>query len=587
MPFDGIVTKSIVDEMSQILVGGRIDKIYQPEHDEILINIRAQGKNLRLVISANTSYPRIHFTKHTKENPVSPPVFCMLLRKHLAGGKITDVIFHDFERIVTLNIDSLNELGDLTHKKLVAEVMGKHSNIILLNAENKIIDSIKHVDKDTSSIREIMPARQYSLPPAQNKISPKDFNVDCLFNKIKDQSNMQVSKFLLSNIKGFSPLLCKEACFCSEIEPDTLIEKLSDKDVKNLKLVLNDMTKDIVNSNFTPCIIWNSFDSLKPLDFHSFKITQYENIEYFQSISHVLDMFYSSKDNIERLVQKKSSLFKVLNKSINRCNKKITIFQDAIRKAAKRDRYKLFGELITANIYCIPKNLEKVSLLNYYSNDNEYIEIPLDKTLSPQQNAQKYFKKYTKSKRADIHAKEQLKETRLELEYLESVFHNLENCKSLSEIDEIRQELILEGYLKDKKKKKNKKDALPSSPLKYKSSDGTHIYVGKNNVQNDKLTFKISSSNDIWLHTKEIPGSHVIIRKEKCDISDNTLLEGALLAAYHSKAKMSAQVEVDYTTVKNVKKLKGAQPGMVTYENHKTIVTTPDEELVNKLKTNI
>ncbi len=583
LPFDGVVVKNMVDELSEILTGGRIDKIYQPEYDEILINIRAQGKNLKLVISANASYPRIHLTENTKENPSKPPVFCMLLRKHLVGGKITEISFHDFERIVVLHIDNIGELGDLTQKKLVVEIMGKHSNVILLNSDDKIIDSIKHIDKDISSVREIMPARSYSLPPAQDKISPEDLDVDSLFENTEDESN-RIAKFLLSSIKGFSPLLCKEVCFRSGVEPDALIKNLSDKDIKNIQISLNNIVKEILSSNFAPCIIWRDPDILKPLDFHCIKITQYQHVEFFDSINNVLDIFYSSKDNIERLTQKKASIFKVLNNSIDRCNKKITIYQDIMRESAERDKYKLFGELIISNIYCIPKNSEKVSLLNYYSSDNEYVEVPLDKNLLPQENAQKYFKKYTKSKTAYIHASKQLKETYLELEYLESVSHNLENCKNLSEIEEIREELILAGYLEAKRKNKNKKDTLKSTPLKYKSSDGLTIYVGKNNVQNDTLTLKTASSNDIWLHTKNIPGSHVIIRKQKGDIPKSTLEEAALLAAYHSKAKMSAQVEVDYTTVKNVKKPKGAKPGMVTYVNYKTVFVTPHEELVNKLE---
>ncbi len=583
LPFDGVVVKNMVDELSEILTGGRIDKIYQPEYDEILINIRAQGKNLKLVISANASYPRIHLTENTKENPSKPPVFCMLLRKHLVGGKITEISFHDFERIVVLHIDNIGELGDLTQKKLVVEIMGKHSNVILLNSDDKIIDSIKHIDKDISSVREIMPARSYSLPPAQDKISPEDLDVDSLFENTEDESN-RIAKFLLSSIKGFSPLLCKEVCFRSGVEPDALIKNLSDKDIKNIQISLNNIVKEILSSNFAPCIIWRDPDILKPLDFHCIKITQYQHVEFFDSINNVLDIFYSSKDNIERLTQKKASIFKVLNNSIDRCNKKITIYQDIMRESAEKDKYKLFGELIISNIYCIPKNSEKVSLLNYYSSDNEYVEVPLDKNLLPQENAQKYFKKYTKSKTAYIHASKQLKETYLELEYLESVSHNLENCKNLSEIEEIREELILAGYLDAKRKNKNKKDTLKSTPLKYKSSDGLTIYVGKNNVQNDTLTLKTASSNDIWLHTKNIPGSHVIIRKQKGDIPKSTLEEAALLAAYHSKAKMSAQVEVDYTTVKNVKKPKGAKPGMVTYVNYKTVFVTPHEELVNKLE---
>ena len=582
LPFDGVVVKNMVEELSRILIGGRIDKIYQPEYDEILINIRAQGKNLKLVISANASYPRIHLTEYTKENPSNPPVFCMLLRKHLAGGKITEISFHDFERIVVLHIDNIGELGDLTQKKLVVEIMGKHSNIILLNQEDKIIDSIKHIDKDISSVREIMPARLYSLPPAQDKISPKELDAESLFKNTEDKLSIRISKFLLSNIKGFSPLLCNEVCFRSGVEPDTLIKNLSDKDINNLKITINNMVRDIINSNFTPCIVWRDTDIIKPLDYQSKKITQNRHVELFDSINDVLDIFYSSKDNVERLTQKKASILKVINNNIERCNKKITIYQDIMRESAQRDKYKLFGELIISNIYNIPKNAEKVTLLNYYSSNNEYVEIPLDNNISPQDNAQKYFKKYIKCKTAYSHAKVQLKETYRELEYLESVSHNLENCKNLSDIEEIRQELVLAGYLEEKRK--NKKENIKSTPLKYKSSDGLTIYVGKNNVQNDTLTLKTASSNDIWLHTKNIPGSHVIIKKEKGDIPESTLEEAAILAAYYSKAKMSSNVEVDYTTVKNVKKPKGAKPGMVTYVNYKTIFVTPSEELVNKLQ---
>ncbi|TYQ15616.1 UNVERIFIED_CONTAM: putative ribosome quality control (RQC) complex YloA/Tae2 family protein [Acetivibrio alkalicellulosi] len=584
MPFDGVVVKNIVNDLSIALTGGRIEKIYQPEYDEILINLRSKGQNHKLVMSANASYPRIHLTNNTKENPSSPPVFCMLLRKHLSGGKITGVSFHDFERIVTIHIENISELGDLTYKSLIIEIMGKHSNIILVNSENKIIDSIKHVDSDISSVREVMPARQYTPPPLQDKVSPDNLDIENLFSSSEKLTNLRVSKYLLSNIKGFSPLLCKEVCFRAGVDDDAFIDNLSSKETENIKLALRDLFLNIIDSKFSPCIIWSDKSILKPLDFHSIEIKQYNDIDKYDSISHVLDMFYSSKDNSERLVQKKSVMFKTLNNSIERCNRKITIYQDIIRESSQMEKYKLFGELITANIYCIPKNSDKISLINYYSEDNEYVEISLDKNLLPHENAQKYYKKYTKSKTAYGHAKEQLKETLSELEYLESVHHNLENCSSLLEIEEIKQELILGGYMVSSKKKKSKKHAPASAPLTYKSSDGLLIYVGKNNVQNDILTLKMSSSNDIWLHTKNIPGSHVIIKKDRNDIPDTTLLEGALLAAYHSKAKQSSHVEIDYTTVKNVKKPNGAKPGMVNYFNYKTIVVTPDDNSIKNIE---
>lgn len=584
MPFDGIVTKNIVSELSDILTGARIEKIYQPEPDEIIINLRTKGQNLKLLLSANASYPRIHLTDVTKENPINPPVFCMLLRKHLSGGKITKIDFHDFERVVTIHIETIDELGDLTFKKLVVEIMGKHSNIILVNNENKIIDSIKHVDSDISRVREVMPARPYTLPPGQDKINPLELDIDLLFSKAKEQGDPRISKFFLNNIKGFSPLLCEEICHRADVDPRLPVSSLSEDTIQNLKKVLKEIISKIENSEFTPCIIWNGDDRQKAVDFHSLEIKQYNTVDFYPSISRVLDLFYTIKDTSERLAQKKADLAKILNNCIDRCNKKISIHMGTLREVAEREKFKLYGELITANIYCIPKNASKVSLLNYYSENGEYVEVPLDENLLPQENAQRYFKKYAKAKAAYIHATQQLEEARGELSYLESVLHSLENSNSFEEIDDIRQELAEQGYLPSKKKRPEKKNSKNFTPYTYKSTDGFYIYVGKNNVQNDFLTLKFASSNDIWLHTKNIPGSHVIIRKDRGEIPDSTLFQAAMLAAYHSKAKNSSHVEVDYTKVKNVKKPNGAKPGMVIYDNYKTIIVTPDENVVNNLR---
>lgn len=584
MPFDGVVVKNVVNELSDALTGGRIEKIYQPEPDEIILNIRSKGQNHKLVLSANASNPRIHLTGVSKENPSTPPVFCMLLRKHLSGGKIIGIEFHDFERIITIHAENVSELGDLTLKKLVIEIMGKHSNIILLNSEGKIIDSIKHVDSDISRVREVMPARPYTLPPKQDKTSPEALDTDNFFMEIRNHEDIRTAKYLLNNIKGFSPLLCEEICYRSGVDGKTPVSGLSDDDLAKLKFNLEEVISNITRSEFSPCIIWSGQDGQKPLDFHSLELRQFSNVKTFSSISLVLDTFYSARDNAERLYQKKADLIKVLNNSIDRCNKKITIHQDKLREVADRENYKLFGELITANIYSIPKNSKQVSLLNYYSENSEYVDIPLDENLLPQENAQRFFKKYSKAKSAYNYTMEQLEETFRELEYLETVLHSLENCTTLQEIEEIRQELTGEGYISYRRKQLPKKNSKTSSPLVYKSSDGLIIYVGKNNVQNDTLTLKMSSSNDIWLHTKNFPGSHVIIKKDRSDIPDSTLLEAALLAAYHSKARLSSHVEIDYTQIKNVRKPNGAKPGMVIYNNYKTIIVTPDENAIRKLK---
>ncbi|MCX7921880.1 MAG: NFACT family protein [Clostridia bacterium] len=584
MPFDGIVTKCIVEELSETLSGGRVEKIFQPEVDEIILNIRAKGQNLKLILSAGANYPRIHLTDSVKENPSTPPVFCMLLRKHLGGGKILGVEFHDFERIVTVLVESTNELGDISTKRLIIEIMGRHSNIVLVNQEGKIIDSIKHVDNEVSSVREVMPARDYILPPAQNKTSPNELDIDRLIDEANCAENITIENYLLNNIKGFSPLLCREICHNADVDGKRAITSIDSDGAAKLKQSLKDTVSKIRNNNFTPCIIFDNQNGGKPVDFHCLETKQYRDVTFMQSMSEVLDVFYSTKDKIERLKQKKSDVMKVLKNSLDRCNKKLALQQEKLRDVADREKIKLYGELITANIYCIPKNVKSVSLLNYYSESGDYIDISLDENRSPQENAQRYFRQYSKAKSAYEFTSKQVEETLKELEYLESVNHLLDNCSSLLEIDEIRQELAEEGYLHSKRKATVKKKEKAMEPLRFKSSDGFDILVGKNNKQNDLLTLKTASSNDVWLHTRNIPGSHVIIRKTQQNIPDNTLLEAAILAAYHSKSKNSSTVPVDYTAVKNVKKPSGAKPGMVIYENFKTLIVTPNEELVNKLK---
>ncbi|RCX09306.1 putative ribosome quality control (RQC) complex YloA/Tae2 family protein [Anaerobacterium chartisolvens] len=586
MPFDGVVTKCVAGELSDAIAGGRVEKIFQPETDEIIIGIRAKGCNQKLLLSANPNYPRIHLTGILKENPAVPPVFCMLLRKHLSGGKILSVEFADFERIITLKIESTNELGDLSVKNLIIEIMGRHSNIILTNSEDKILDAIKHVDSDISRVREIMPARPYSLPPPQDKTSPEALETEGFFSVRGRDEKQGLGKYILSTVKGFSPLLCSEVCLRSGIDEKTPVSEITPETAASLEKTLSDVICGIRKNEFFPCLIPGESADDKPVDFHCIRLCQWENIRYFPSISEVLDTYYSTRDNAERLKQKKSDVYKVLNNNLDRCNKKLAMHEQKLRDVSNREKLQLYGELITANIYCIPKNAKSVSLQNYYSESEEYLDIAMDETLTPQQNAQRYFKQYSKAKNTFMYVSRQLEEAQSELEYLESVLTLLENCKSLKEIDEVRDELIEQGYCSSKKKKNKKaKRPLPDSkPFRFKSSDGIDILVGKNNKQNDLLTLKLAASNDIWLHTRNIPGSHVIIRRLGRDIPDKTLLEAAVLASYHSRAKNSSSVPVDYTSVKNVKKPSGAKPGMVIYDNFKTVVATPDEQLAQRLK---
>ena len=496
--------------------------------------------------------------------------------------KILGFEFHDYERIISMIVESTNELGDVSEKRLIIEIMGRHSNIILVNAENKIIDSIKHVDNEISSVREVMPARQYMLPPSQDKIVPE--LLDSRSFIINADDIIPIDKFLLGGIKGFSPLICKEICYRAGVSFDTKVSLLSKEQREQIIAALDGIIKSIGNAIFTPCIIYDPNDLKKPLDFHCIDIKQYSSIKKMDSMSDVLNEFYSQRDNIERMKQKKADLNKVVNNSLERCRKKFAIQQETLRNVADRETIKLYGELITANIYCIPKNVNTISLLNYYSEDEKYVDIPLDGNKLPQENAQRYFKKYAKAKSTFEYTTKQIEETKKELDYLESVLHLLENCVSLQEIDEVRQELSDEGYMSLKRKPGAKKKLKLSEPLHYMSTDGLDIWVGKNNRQNDQLTLKMASTNDMWLHTKIIPGSHVIIKKQQPSISEKALNEAAMIAAYHSKAKNSSGVQVDYTLVKNVSKPSGAKPGMVIYVNYKTIVVTPDEDTIQKLK---
>ncbi len=504
----------------------------------------------------------------------------MLLRKHLSGGKIIDVLFYDFERIISIIVESTNEMGDLTTKKLIIEIMGKHSNIILVNDRNRIIDSIKHVDSDISSIREVMPGRLYMSPPTQNKISPLELDSDSLFSVDTNLQDLNINAYLLNNIRGFSPLICKEICFRADISPKTKVTDISKTKIDELRDQLIKIIDAIRLDDFKPCIFFETNESSnktldRPLDFYCFEVLQYKKAEFLKSLNEVLDIFYTQKDKWERIKSKTAAIYKIINTNIDRCNKKHAIYTSKCIEVQNREQLKLFGELILANIYSIPEGSKFARVLNYYQEDEIYIEIPLDESLALKKNATRYFKKYTKAKAASVHAEEQLAETKKELIYLESVLNILESCSSADDIAEIKEELVEAGYLNENTKNNHKKQSKVPIPLQFKSTNGFQILVGKNNKQNDYLTLKYAQRNDIWMHTKDFPGSHVIIKTNGQKVSDQTLLEAANFAALYSKAKNSTHVEVDYTFVKHVKKPSGAKPGMVIYKNYSTIAVDP------------
>lgn len=587
MSFDGIVTNAVIKELNETILGGRIDKIYQQEKDEILLNIHNKGENYRLIISASSNNPRIYLTTFSKKNPPAPPVFCMLLRKHLSGGIILNIEQFEMDRVVFIDISSIDELGFPTEKRLIIEIMGKHSNIILIDKEtNKIIDSIKRVSEDMSRIRQVLPGFIYQYPPLGGKKNPLKTSREEFFTLFENENkNTNAYKFLYFNYLGLSPMIAREICFQSNIDIDRSLISIINDDKINLYVEFKNIMKLAEKGDYKPIYI-TANDNNDIIAFYSLDLKQYgnDNKFYFSSISSLLDNVYRKKDIMDRINQKSHSIRKSLNVKLDRAQHKLGKQKEELFDSEARDKYKVYADLISANIYKIPRGIDKIELDNFYDENMEKLVVPLDIRLSPVDNAQKYYKKYSKLKNANQLLLKQIPETEKEIEYLENVLLSLDNSTEIEELDEIKEELISEGYLKgnDKKQKKKKEEKI-SKPMEFVSTDNIKIYVGKNNKQNDYLTLKFSNKEDLWLHVQGMPGSHVIIKSEGRKIPDNTLEEAAILASYFSKGKSSKHIPIDYTQRKNVKKPKNAKTGMVIYDNYSTIIVDPDKKVVDRL----
>jgi predicted ribosome quality control (RQC) complex YloA/Tae2 family protein len=586
MALDGILLNCILAELEDKIIGGRIDRVYQPERDEIHIVIRQNNQDRKLLISASPNYPRIHLTKTQKSNPITPPVFCMVLRKHLLGGRIIGIEQPHFERILILSVEARDELGDLSVKRLIVEIMGRHSNIILVDDKDLIIDSIKRIGEGISRLRQVLPGSSYNFPPSQNKHNPliqDEITLKSILGMSLDSK--RAVRIIFDSFTGVSRVTAQEIVYRAEI--DNTKEQSSTEDSylgEGLFHSFLDFFEAVKRMDYRPTILKD--ESGRPLDIFPFPFYQFpaDLEEHYNSISIALDTFFETRDRIERIRQRTSNISKILNTNLSRAQKKRGILLDEYEKAKNADKYKLFGELILANLYQIPDGLDKVELVNYYDSDGKPIEIPLDERKTPSQNAQDFYKKYSKAKNALVMIKKQLKDADDEIQYLETQLDNLEKCTEEIEIQEIQQELAEEGYIKLRSKRKQPKGSIKSKPYHFISSDGFDIYVGKNNTQNDRLTLRTAEPNDLWLHTKEIPGSHVVVKSQGQRIPNTTLLEAGILAAYYSKAKDSSNVPVDYCPRKNVRKPNGAKPGMVIYDNYKTMYVTPSEDVVNRLK---
>lgn len=588
MPFDGIVVSAIVDELRQSLLLGKIEKIYQPESDEINLLIRAMGKNQKLVLSASSNHPRIHLTTESKINPETPPMFCMLLRKHLQGGKIIEIRQIEFERILSITIESYDELGTLSKKELILELMGKHSNIILIDQiQRKIIDSIKRITGEVNRHREILPGKHYIAPPSHNKRNPLTFSQED-FHLLLENSTMGTPayKMLYSGLQGISPIVAREICYQAKIDSELTIAQMCPDNIQALWIAFKNMVTFIQRESYSPNIIVAKQEK-QFIDFAAIHLYQYAHLYdqmRFDTVSDMLETYYHHKDLSDRLKQKSVDLKKFASQTLERLYKKSQKLQEELLEAHNADQYRIFGELLTASLHLIQKGASEAVVPNFYDELGKNITIPLELKLSPSQNAQKYFKRYAKLKNAVKEKKLQLEDTQTEIIYFENLLHTIESITEIQDLEEIRAELIEEGYIRKRKSKSSSKAKTPASNiLSFVSSEGLKIYVGKNNKQNDLLTLKIASKKDLWFHTKDIPGSHVILVCEHTDPSEKSILEAAELAAYFSKGQSSSNVPVDYTRVKNVKKPSGAKPGMVIYEDYKTLFLTPRYNLLELL----
>lgn len=587
MALDGITVNSIVCELTDKLLGGRIDKIYQPQKDEIIISVRSIGSNFKLLMSANPSHPRLQLTSVSKDNPMTPPMFCMVLRKHVAGSKITNIYQPDFERVVVLELDSLNEMGDMTTKRLIIEIMGKHSNIILVDEKNKILDSIKHVSHETSSVREVLPGKEYSVPPSQGKLNPQQLNEAEFLQVFSEKNSLKLQNIIYQSYTGISPVIASEICQRASLDATIYGEQLDIDGRRSLFSAFTSIMDSVKTANFSPEIIYENKTG-RILDFSPVEMTQYSSFKKvpYSSISELLESFYSQRDNVYHIKQKAHDMRRLVVSNIDRCVKKKEIQIKTLKDNEGLEKWKLKGELLTANIYAIEKGMNTIKLVNYYEEDMPEIEIALDTTKTPSENAQKYYNKYNKAKRTIAALEVQKKQNDDELEYLEGVLNAIDASTEEADLTDIRNELIEQGFIKRKRgDKKPAKQQKKSKPLHFISSDGFDIYVGKSNIQNDELTIHFAKSNDIWLHTKNIPGSHVIIAtNDDTLVPDQTIIEAANLAAYNSKGKDGSNVPVDYCPRKNVKKPGGSKPGFVIYENNKTIYITPNDVMAENMK---
>ncbi|MBO5420549.1 MAG: NFACT family protein [Clostridia bacterium] len=580
MALDGILLNLAKKEILDGAQFSRVEKIHQPSREELVIHLRGKGGGKKLFLSVRANSPRIHFTQHAPENPATPPMFCMLMRKRLVNAALVDVRQSELDRVLYIDFDATNEIGDKVKLTLSIEIMAKHSNIILFDGDGKIVDALKRVDLSQSTVRQILPGFRYTAPPPQNKLSILEHTTENIIAQIRSFDNKTLSSAVLSSLQGVSPLISREI---SGDFSDHYVDEVSDVGFEELGKKIDELRKTVESGNGIPFMLKD--ETGKPVDFSFMPIRQYGtkySTEKKESFSELLDDFYFECDRLDRTRQKAQDLVKFLNSAIARISKKISLQQAELKQCADREQLRINAELINANLYRLEKGAAFYDLENYYD-ENKVIRIKADPSKSPAANAQKYFKDYRKAKTAETMLTELIEQGQNDLQYLETVADALDRASAQAEIEEIRNELVVSGFMKFKRKNNQKQPKL-LPPMEYRTTDGFRVLVGRNNMQNDKLSLKTASKSDMWLHTQKFPGSHVIIVSDNKEISDDAIVEAAEIAAYHSKARDAKLVPVDYTYVKHLKKPQGAPPGKVIYHVYYSVNVTPDRTKIEKME---
>lgn len=580
MPLDAICLQAVLQELTPEITGAKIEKVQQPARDQVILLLRG-GR--RLYLNAGTNQPRIQLTELQRENPASPLMFCMLLRKHLVGGRIRSITQPPFERVVRIDMDVIDELGQAGTRSLVLEAMGRRSNLILLDGEDIIIDCLRRVDLEMSLQRQVLPGMRYYLPLMGERLNPTAGEDELLASLDRENPERELSQWITGNLNGFSPLVAREIAFRTAGSDDVRIEELTAQQKQSVISMIVNITSTEKRNNFTPSLIVRNGEAV---DFTYLPILQYgvetESREV-ESFSQLLDHFCEERERRERVRQKGQDLLKAATNARDRTARKLQNQRREYADTLDREEYRKKGELITANLYRMKRGEKELLAQDYYQEDAPEIRINLDPLLTPQQNAAKYYKLYNKAKTAELYLRDLIEKGETELDYLESVLQEIKQAESEQDFNEIRGELTLGGYLRRQNEGK-KQQKRPSPYRVFRTSGGFDVWVGRNNTQNDRLTTKDADKWDIWLHVQKIHGSHVILRTNGAEVDEQSLLEAAKLAAWFSQGSESSGVAVDYVPVRYVKKPGGAKPGMVIYTNHKTLFVTPEKELAELLK---